>query len=88
MSNSGNEISVRERLPAGTQCLDPEFFDAAILGYSFNKDGGVSVVYSAEVCIDLMKRNLGIDTKEASNGLAFVAREFVGAAPVFVWGLD
>lgn len=85
---SKNEISTRDRLPEGTQCLDPEWFDVAILGYSFNKDGGISVVYSAEACIDLMKRNLGIDTEEASKGLAFVAREFVGAAPVFVWGLD
>lgn len=88
MSKNGNEISTRDRLPEGTQCLDPEWFDAAILGYSFNKDGSISVVYSAEVCIDLMKRNLGIDTEDASKGLAFVAREFVGAAPIFVWGLD
>lgn len=85
---SGNEISARDRLPEGTQCLNPEWLDAAILGYSFAPDGGISVVYSAEVCIDQLKRNLGMDTEAASECLASVAQEFIGSAPVFVWGLD
>lgn len=85
---SGNEISVRDRLPADTQCLDPEWLDAAILGYSFTAGGSISVVYSAEVCIDLLKRNLGLDTEDASEHLAIAAQGFLGVVPVFTWGLD
>lgn len=88
MSKNGNEISTRDRLPEGMQCLNPEWFDAAILGYSFNKDGGISVVYSAEVCIDLIKKNLGLDTEQASGELAAVSLTFSGTTPTFTWGLD
>jgi hypothetical protein len=85
---SKNEISTRERLPAGTQCIDPEWLDAAILGYCFAGDGSISVVYSAEACIDLIKNNLGLDTEQASGELAAVSQTFSGAAPIFTWGLD
>jgi hypothetical protein len=88
MSKSGNEISTRDRLPEGTQCLDPEWMDAAILGFSFSSGGGVSVVYSAEACVDLLKRNLVMGTEDASERLALLANGFCGVVPVFVWGLD
>lgn len=85
---SKNEASIRDILPEGTKVLDPAWFDEAILGYAFAPGGGISVAYSAEVCIDLLKRNLGLDTEDAGESLASVAAQFDGVAPVFVWGLD
>lgn len=85
---AANDVSTRDRLPEGTRLLDPAWFDDAILGYSFVPGGGISVVYSAEVCIDLVKRNHGLDTEAASLALADVAEKFDGIPPVFVWGLD
>lgn len=86
--SAANEVSIRDRLPEGTRVLDPAWFDDAILGYSFPFEGGISVVYSGEVCVDLVKRNLGLDTEAAGENLASVAAQFDGVAPVFVWGLD
>ena len=81
-------VNVRERLPEGTHVIDPPWFDEAILGYSFAPDGGVNVAYSAEVCLDLVKRNMGLDTEAAAQELGEIALRCEGFAPVFVWGLD
>lgn len=81
-------VNVRERLPEGTQVIDPPWFDEAILGYSFAPGGGVNVAYSAEVCLDLVKRNMGLDTEAAAQELGAIALRCEGFAPVFVWGLD
>jgi hypothetical protein len=81
--------SVLDRMPEGTQALSPEYFNEAIIGFSYQAIGGVSLCYSAELCIDLIKRNEGLDTEQASEHLAAVCGSFVDAnPPVFVWGLD
>lgn len=81
-------MNIRERLPDGTQVIDPPWFDEAILGYSFTPSGRVNVAYSAEVCIDLVKRNMGLDTEAAAQELGAIALRCEVFTPVFVWGLD
>ncbi|MGB8517043.1 MAG: hypothetical protein WCD45_04050 [Gallionella sp.] len=81
--------TILERMAEGTQAISPEYFNEAILGFSFNAWGKTALCYSAELCLDLIKRNQGLDTEAASAQLAELALQFEpSTAPVFVWGLD
>lgn len=81
--------SVLNRFPAGTPVFEADWLNDALLGWAINPaTKNCAAIYSWELCIDLCKRNLGIDFAAAGEYLAAGVQQAGGNAPILVWGLD
>lgn len=90
-SDDAANLSLAECIPDGTPILTPSYYDEACLGYEFIRTGGIRLVYSGEVCVQILRRNSTTDIsyEQAVGHLA----EMFGAldaanAPAFVWGFE